>query len=287
MSKASGRTETGARDRSERLQHGIAALLTALLHLLLLFLAMLSPPVTVTTPQGAAAGSALQVTYIDEIVRPPPPTRAPSARAAALRKPSKAFAAASRLQSTPVTQADDPVPPDAADTSDSPTTSRAAEPMQQPGAPTSVPPGVPDEARERPAHSWGQPPGMLPDGLAPANAGRASSLAIDRGRRNDASSAEPNMEVGGYQVYYDLVSETRLRAWRDQGMTELFLPLPGTRRLMVCPLEIALNRDSGACRLVEPDAPELDAIGDARDVIHMQRVYRLGKVVWRGPGPYR
>jgi hypothetical protein len=56
---------------------------------------------------------------------------------------------------------------------------------------------------------------------------------------------------------------------------------------MVCPLEIALNRDSGECRLVEPDAPEMAAIGDARDVVLMMRVYRLGEVVWRGPGPYR
>ena len=87
-------------------------------------------------------------------------------------------------------------------------------------------------------------------------------------------------------MYYDLVSETRLRAWRDQGMTEVFLPLPGSRRLMVCPLEIALNRDSGECRLVEPDAPEMAAIGDARDVVLMMRVYRMGEVVWRGPGPY-
>jgi hypothetical protein len=35
------------------------------------------------------------------------------------------------------------------------------------------------------------------------------------------------------------------------------------------------------------DAPELAAIGDVRDVVLMMRVYRLGEVVWRGPGPYR
>src|SRR3546814_13278926 len=81
--------------------------------------------------------------------------------------------------------------------------------------------------------------------------------------------------------------ETRLRAWRDQGMTELFLPLPGTRRLMVCPLEIPLHRDSGACRMVEPDDPELEAIGDARDVLTMPRVYSLGEVLRRGPGAQR
>jgi hypothetical protein len=39
--------------------------------------------------------------------------------------------------------------------------------------------------------------------------------------------------------------------------------------------------------MVEPDAPELEAIGDARDVITMQRIYKLGDVLWRGPGAYR
>lgn len=285
MSKASRRTDAGAEPRIERLQSWIAALLSALLHALLLLLVILAPPVTVTTPQGTAGGSRTEVTFIDEAHESPQPTYTPPASTAAARPPAEASPAASRIQSTRVTQADDPVPPD-----------------ERPGEPASAPPDVSDEAEQseaqaasagpppaaqRRSRTWGQPPGMLQEDVAPANAGLAMSPAIDRGRRNDASSAEPNMEVGGYQVYYDLVSEIRLRAWRDQGMTELFLPLPGTRRLMVCPLEIALNRDSGACRLVEPDAPELAAIGDARDVINMQRVYRLGEVVWRGPGPYR
>ena len=37
----------------------------------------------------------------------------------------------------------------------------------------------------------------------------------------------------------------------------------------------------------EPDDPELKNIGDAREVINMQQVYRRGEAVWRGPGPYR
>lgn len=128
---------------------------------------------------------------------------------------------------------------------------------------------------------------MLEEDLAPENAGLTRSPAIERGRRNDPVIAEPSLEVGGYQVYYDLLSETRLRAWRDQGMTELFLPLPGTRQYMICPLETALRRESGACRLLDPDSPELETIGDAREVINMQQVYRQGELVWRGPGPYR
>jgi hypothetical protein len=43
----------------------------------------------------------------------------------------------------------------------------------------------------------------------------------------------------------------------------------------------------GPCRLLEPDDPELANIGDAREVINMQQVYRQGELVWRGPGPYK
>ncbi len=129
---------------------------------------------------------------------------------------------------------------------------------------------------------------MLQEDHAPQNAGLSSSPAIQRGRSNNAAAAaEPSLEVGGYQVYYDLRSEARLRAWRDAGMTELFMPLPGTRQYMVCMLETALKRESGPCRLLEPDSPELATIGDAREGINMQQVYRQGEVVWRGPGPYR
>lgn len=288
MSQASRRTGSGVQDRAERLQPWIGALVTALVHLLLLLLVMLAPPpITMTEPQGGVAGSRTAVTFIDESLRVPPPARTSSARTTPPRKPAKAAPAARRIQTTPVAQADDPAPPEVADSFDSPTTPPAAESPQPPGEPASAPPDRPDVPMKRPDRVWGQPPGMLPQDLAPVNAGRARSPAVHRGRNHDAPSSGTSMEVGGYQVYYDLLDETRLRAWRDQGMTELFLPLPGTRRLMVCPLEVALRRDSGACRLVEPDAPELKAIGNARDVIIMQRVYRLGEVLWRGPGPYR
>src|SRR5688500_6056887 len=201
MSKVSHRANAGARGRAERLQTWTAALLTALLHALLLLLVMWSAPITMTTPQGAAAGSALQVTYIDESLRPPPAAPAPSERTAASRAAPKPSPAATRLQTTPVAQADDRVTRDVAATSDSATTS----PTQDAGAPPS-PPGVPDQSARRRDPMWGQPPGMLPEGIAPANAGPANTPAVVRGRRNDASSAEPTMEVGGYQVYYDLVS---------------------------------------------------------------------------------
>jgi hypothetical protein len=287
MSKASRRTGSGARDRGDRLQPWIAAFLTALLHLLLLVLVMLAPPITMTAPQGGEAGSSLQVTYIDASLTPPPPVRPPATRTPAPRKPRKAAPTVPHVQTTLVTEADEAAQEAAADAVDSAATPPDTEATPPPEEPTPTRPVVPETPAERPAQAWGQPPGMRLEDLAPVNAGPARSRATGGGRRHADSSSGTGLEVDGYQVYYGLVDETRLRAWRDQGMTELFIPLPGTRRLMVCPLEVALRRESGACRMVEPDAPELEAIGDARDVITMQRIYKLGDVLWRGPGAYR
>ena len=274
MSKASTHTAAGAEARIERLQHWFAVLFSALLHVLLLLLALWSSPVTVTQPQGADAGSRMAVQFIG--LTPPPPTVAPPTIAKPAEKPAAKSPASSRVQSTPSPDAEDPLPPE----------SREPPAQNPPQAPAATPPPQPQLPRRR-SHVWGQPPGMLPENLAPENAGLARSPATERGRRNDASAGQPSMEVGGYQVYYDLRSETRLRTWRDQGMTELFMPLPGTRRYMVCPLETALRRESGPCRLLEPDSPELAKIGDAREAIDMQQVYRQGEVVWSGPGPYK
>ena len=97
---------------------------------------------------------------------------------------------------------------------------------------------------------------------------------------------EPNMQVGGYQIIYDLLAEQRLRTWMEHGLKELSIPLPGTRYLMVCPAEVALRRASSKCRLLDPDDPELADIRDARQVITVMYVYHRGEMVWRGPGPY-
>ncbi|MGH8060674.1 MAG: type II toxin-antitoxin system RelE/ParE family toxin [Pseudoxanthomonas sp.] len=284
MSKASSEADTRVESWLERWQHWIAAIISVLLHLLFLFLMLLSSRINVTPPQGTAGGSRMVVDFIG--ATPPQPRRTTPAKPAA-RKPAAKRPAASRVQSTLVTQADHPLPPDAdalAEEVPTPMPDDADDAAQdQAQAPAAAPPPTP----QRYPHTWGQPPGMLPEDLAPENAGLARSSSTDRGRRNDASNAAPSMEVGGYQVYYDQRSETRLRAWRDQGMTEIFLPLPGTRRYMVCRLETALKRESGPCRLLEPDSPELKNIGDAREGINMQKVYRQGEEVWSGPGPYR
>ncbi|WP_242112579.1 type II toxin-antitoxin system RelE/ParE family toxin [Luteimonas aquatica] len=265
MSRTPRRTDSGARDRGERMRSRIAVLVTALLHLSLVLLVIWAPPITVTR-QGGDAGGSMEVTFIDPSLRPSPAAHPPAARVAPPRKRAKAAPKASRIRTTPVMQSEDPVQPDSAAASDT------------------MPPS-PDEVPEASPHIWGQPPGMLAQDSGRANTGSGRGMASTPGR--SAGSSGPSMQVDGYEVYYSLVRETHLRALRDQGMTELSLPLPGTRRLMVCPLELMLRRDSGVCRMVEPDAPELNGIGDARDVIDMREVYKLGKKLWSGPGPYR
>ena len=272
MSKASSQADARAEPWIERWQQWIASLSSALLHVLFLLLMLLSSPANVAPPQGGDAGSRMAVDFIGET--PPPVSKAPAS------KPATKPRAVARVQSTRVTRAEDPVPPP--NTVDDAAQGQAESPSETPAAtpPSSTPP-------RRRSHTWGQPPGMLPEDLAATNAGLARSPSVQRGRGNEAGTGQPSMEVGGYQVYYDLRSETRLRAWRDQGMTEVSIPLPGTRRFMVCPLETALRRESGPCRLLEPDSPELKKIGDAREAIDMQQIYHLGEAVWRGPGPYR
>jgi hypothetical protein len=258
-------------DRTERVHRWTAALVTALLHGLLFLLMLMEPPITVTPPPGGSGGSRIDVTLLDDSTSPPPAEPEPPAHKPVPRKKPKAPHAIKRPQSTPVVQATEPLPPEAPDTSTEPPT---------------PPPDTPRRAEvDFPSRP---PPGVHPDDAARANAALAAKLGNNGGQSNNtAPPVGPNMGVDGFHVYYDLVNETRLRAWRDKGMTELFLPMPGTRRLMVCPLEVALRRGYGECRMVEFDAPELEHIGDAREVINIERVYQLGDMVWSGPGPYR
>ncbi len=128
---------------------------------------------------------------------------------------------------------------------------------------------------------------MLDEPADGAEDGMANTPTISQGRRNDRNNAQPSLDIGGFQVYYDVRSETQLRAWKEQGMQEIAIILPGTQQRMICPLDVALKRGSSKCRLLPPDSPELKSIGDAREVINMMEVYRQGEPVWRGPGPYR
>lgn len=261
---------------AERLQRWIAGLATLLLHLVLVALALWVAPLVMSNPEGAAGGARIEVEYVerpDSIPSPPEfprqvpePTPAPRPVPEPVRRRD-----ATPLQATPVVQAEDALPPETG----------------PPRETTPSPPATGTPAPRARRHGRGLPPGMLPDDHAPLNVAPAPVPAVYRGRRYHASAAEPNLEVGGFQVIYDLVSDARLRAWRDEGMTELWLPLPGVRQRMVCPLETALRRGSGPCRMVEPDDPALEMIGDARKVISMDRVYRRGEPVWLGPGPYR
>lgn len=271
----------GPRDRTERVHRGMAALVSVLLHALLLVVLMRDPPITPATQQAEAGSSGMRVTLLDQTLPPSPAEPEPPHKRARPKKP-KAPRAITRPPPTPVEEATVPMPAEVADTADPadalPDTAR--EPAEAPRDPAQV---------ARPPHVWGQPPGATaPDANALASAALAARLGSHRGQGNNAPPpVGPDMGVDGFQVFYDLANETRLRAWRAQGMTELFLPMPGSLRLMVCPLEVALRRGSSKCRMVDRDSPELAVIGDARDVINIQRVYQLGDLVWSGPGPYR
>lgn len=272
----------GVGHRIERFEPWIAAALSALFHLAWLLAALLSPPITLTRPEGddAAGGSRVEVNFIGEgsDSDEPLPDEAPSATS----DPSPPPAAASRLRTTPA-PSPEALPPDAHVTRDVPVPARRPAPAAaaQPAAPR------PPRSSRRPGHTFGQPPGLAVQETAPVNAGAAPSPMPGQGRRMTVPSDSPGLEAGGYQVVYEPSSETRLREWREQGMTELFIPLPGTRKLMVCPLEMVLRRESGPCRQLDPGDPALAAIGDARDVIAVRQVYRQGQLVWRGPGAYR
>jgi hypothetical protein len=302
MSSASSRTATWDEPKIERLQPWIAAAVSALLHLLMLLALLYASTPIMTTPQGAASGSRVKVEFIGEpreseqptqTPQTPPPSKAP--------KPVQRPPAASRVQSTLVEHADNPVPPDTSITSDTKTAppipvQRPSEPQPQPPSPQDDPTrsqaqkpttSPPPSARRRPETWTGRPPGLIEEDVAPENAGLANSPAIEDGRGRDVTAAEPSMELGGYLVYYEVLSEAKLRAWADQGMKELSIPLPGTRYYMICPLEIALKRGSGKCRALDPNSPEMDAIGDARKAVTMLQVYKQGELVWRGPGPYK
>lgn len=264
-----------AHARGDRIQRVAATVATLLLHLLLVLLALWVAPLVMTSPDGASGGARIEVEYIDlphDIPSPPEfPRQAQDSTPEPLpAPPEEQRPDSTRLQVTTVEQADLPPPSEA----------------ERPSRASPPPPGRPSPDRAR-RQAWGQPPGMLPDAHAPVNAAPTPSPAVYQGRRYSASPSESSLEVGGFQVIYDLVADTRLREWRDQGMTELWLPLPGVRQLMVCPLETTLRRGSGPCRVVEPDDPALEGIGDARKVISMERVYRHGEPLWLGPGPYR
>ena len=289
MSTTSHPADARARTRIERLQRWIAGGASALLHVLLAWLLLTHQPMVVTPPQGASAGSPMVVDFVG--VTPPQPVTAPVPSPPPTRRPAPAAPAPSRVVTTRVETPAEPLPPDETPPAD--TLAEQAPPQPAPPAVPAPPQPVPSRAAASPPDAqrrtrvWGQPPGMLPEATAPVNAGRERTARIGQGRGRDSSSNQPSLEVGGYQVVYDTTSESRLRQWRDEGVTELFIPLPGTRDYMVCPLETALRRASSDCRMLAPEDPEMANIRDSREVIGFHRVYRRGEVVWRGPGPYR
>ncbi len=286
MSEPAHPTNTGTEPRIDRLQPWLAALLSLLLHVLMVILLQLSTPPTVSSPQGAAAGgSRMRVNFVGESqpahTTQAPPSPRPSEAPRPLRpRPTPA------PRSALVLQAENPQPPEAPPAPVQPPSVAEPEPPSTEEAAASAPPPT-TEPQRHPERWTGRPPGMIEEDLAPENAGLSRSRAVSRGNQRDMAGSDGSMEIGGYQVYYDLRGENQARAWMAEGMTELSLPLPGTEYHMVCPLQVALERGASKCRLLHPSSPEMKDIGDARQVITIMSVYRRGEQVWRGPGPYR
>ncbi|MBB4767555.1 MULTISPECIES: type II toxin-antitoxin system RelE/ParE family toxin [Xanthomonas] len=271
----------------ERIEPWIAALISALLHVLMLLILLSASTPTMTPPQGSASGGRTKVDFVGDTATPeqptPSPTPTPPSQTPAPVQPPPA---ASPVQSTLVKTAKNPIPPAGNTRRGGLVEQRQTQPVQRPTPPQ--PPAEPSSPPQRRPETWtGRPPGMLEEQADAAEDGMSNTPTISEGRRRDRNNAQPSMDVGGYQVYYEVRSETQLRNWRDQGMKEVAIILPGTQYRMVCPLEVALKRGSSKCRLLPPDSPELKDIGDAREVINMMEVYKQGEPVWRGPGPYR
>ena len=267
----------------ERRLPWISALLSVLLHALLLLVLLSAKPPVVTPPQGASSAGRVKVDFIGEPAQqeqPAPVSPRPTPEQAP-RPTSKAMERERVEPRKPVMEARFVEPPAEPDPGQQESQQQPADSQTQASASSS-----PAPAQRRPETWTGRPPGLLEEDVADDD-GRGRAAVNRDGVHNDMAAGEPSMEVGGYQIVYDLLAEQRLRDWMDKGMKELSIPLPGTRFRMVCPAEVALRRESSKCRLLDPTDPEMQAIGDARQVITVMYVYRRGELVWRGPGPYR
>lgn len=269
---------------NERLDPCWAVILSVLLHLLMVLLLLHSNPPVVTSPQGSSGGGRVKVDFIGEAPPAPQVTQTPPQRKPQeTPKPrSKPVARRQTDERKPVLEAKYIEPPSEPEQEQNRAEAPATTESSQPPA------ASPPASMQRRAQAWtGRPPGWVEKETNADDDGRSPGPGNRTGNLNVRSAGGPAMEIGGYQIIYDLLSERRLRAWMDEGMKEISFPLPGTRYLMVCPAEIALRRGSGQCRLLAPDSPELKNIGDARETVTVMNVYRYGEILWRGPGPYR
>ena len=270
----------------KRHERSIGSLVSVLVHVLFLLALLYSSQITLAPPEGSASGGArVKVDFLGETTQDdqrspvPPVAPTPPSDRPRPRKPLVTTAVTSPVDTTRVTEAENPLSPDE-QRATPPQTEQAV--VQQETRPPSSQPTPAWRRNSR----WGQPPGMLPQDTAPENMGATVGTGRSQGRGQD-NNAGPSMEVDGHQIYYDVRNERKIAEWQLQGMKEISFPLPGRRDLMVCALEIVATRGSGGCRLMQPNDPALATIGDARDVVNVMRIYRRGELIWRGPGAYR
>jgi len=272
----------------ERRDRWAAMAISALLHLLMLLLLLHSNPPVVSSPQGSSGGGRVKVDFVGEAPPSTQPSKVPPQDKPNPAKRSQPKATTHRRSEDrkPIPEARYIEPP-----SEPEQEQQSQDQAQAPAVPAATP--TPSETVPRRPQTWtGRPPGSLDRTTATDDYGRSAGQGNDTGRSMDRSAGAPAMEVGGYQIIYDLLSEEKLRAWMHtakevDGKKEISIPLPGTTYLMVCPAEVALRRGSSKCRMLQAGSPELQDIGDAREFVIVMYVYRYGELLWRGPGPYR
>lgn len=273
----------GNRSELERWPSWLGMVTSVVVHGLILLILLHAAKTRIAPPQGGGMGGArVPVQFIGQPAqgekRPVTPNiRRQPTEQSSRQRPSKK---APPIQATRVTKAENPLmmekdPFRIPEIDDGASRQRLAQPpVGAPNAPRATAP-------------TGQAPGLPSRETAETNNSPARGETRGKTQGPPAPGSEPRMDVDGHQIYYDVRNENWLLDWQDQGMTELYFPLPGRKDFMVCPLEIVARRSSGGCRLVQPDDPELPKIGDARKVVHVVRVYRRGELIWQGPGAYR
>ncbi|WP_022970663.1 type II toxin-antitoxin system RelE/ParE family toxin, partial [Xanthomonas maliensis] len=97
----------------ERMERWIAAMVSALVHVLMLLVLLSASTPKMTTPQGSAAGGRVKVDFVGDSASTEPPSPTPTPVPPATQPtPTQPPSATSPVQATVVQQARNPLPPD-------------------------------------------------------------------------------------------------------------------------------------------------------------------------------
>ncbi|WP_448666792.1 hypothetical protein [Pseudoxanthomonas mexicana] len=205
----------------KRNERSIASLVSLLVHLLFVLALLYSSKLELAQTESSSSGGArVKVDFLgdttqDDTQPPVPPTGAktPRERPKPL-KPLVTTPVTSPVDTTRVTEAENPVAPD--ETQPQPPASQQAI-----APPQNRPPSSPPAWRR--SAQWGQPPGMLAQDTAPDNYGRTVGTGLRQGN-NQGNAATPSMEVDGHQNLLRPAQRTESRRLAGPGHEGSLLP---------------------------------------------------------------